>query len=73
MEEIMNKYIITTESGSDIPHDLTKKHGVYVVPMHIVMDGVDYLDGDLPVPEIFEFYEKTYDVVTFNTFFMFCY
>lgn len=55
----MTKIILTTESGSDIARDLAKKHGVYVVPMHIVMDGVDYLDSELPVPEIFEFYEET--------------
>lgn len=55
----MTKIILTTESGADIPKDLGKKHNVRVVPMHVVMDGVDYLDGDLPVPEIFDFYEKT--------------
>ena len=55
----MTKIILTTESGSDILGDLAKNHGVYVVPMHIVMDGVDYLDGELPVPEIFEYYEET--------------
>lgn len=55
----MTKIILTTESGSDISTDLASKHGVYVVPMHIVMDGKDYLDGELPVPEIFEFYERT--------------
>lgn len=55
----MKKIILTTESGSDLSKDLAEKHGVYVVPMHVVMDGVDYLDGDISVPEIFEFYEKT--------------
>lgn len=51
--------ILTTESGSDISNELANKHGVRIVPMHIVMDGKDYLDGELPVPEIFEFYERT--------------
>lgn len=55
----MTQIILTTESGSDISRDLATKHNVHIVPMHIVMDGKDYLDGDLPVPEIFEFYERT--------------
>lgn len=55
----MTRIILTTESGADIPINLGEKHGVHIVPMHVVMDGVDYLDGELPVPEIFDFYEKT--------------
>lgn len=55
----MTRIILTTESGADIPIYLGEKHGLHIVPMHVVMDGVDYLDGELPVPEIFDFYEKT--------------
>ncbi len=55
----MKKIILTTESGSDLSKDLAEKHDIYVVPMHVVMDGVDYLDGEISVPEIFEFYDKT--------------
>ncbi|WP_186579529.1 DegV family protein [Aquibacillus kalidii] len=55
----MRKIILTTESGADLPKDLAAKHGVQVVPMHVVMDGKDYLDGSLPVQEIYNFYERT--------------
>ncbi|MDC3418245.1 DegV family protein [Aquibacillus salsiterrae] len=55
----MKKIIITTESGADLPNDLAKKHSVHVVPMHIIMDGKDYLDGSLPVQEIYDFYDRT--------------
>lgn len=55
----MKKIILTTESGADLPKNLADKHHVYVVPMHIIMDGQDYLDGSLPVLDIFEYHERT--------------
>lgn len=55
----MKKIILTTESGADLPKDLAEKHNVYVVPMHIIMGGKDYLDGELPVQEIFDYHERT--------------
>jgi DegV family protein with EDD domain len=55
----MKNVILTTESGADLPQDLAAKHGVHVVPMHVIMDGVDYLDGSLPVTDIYDFYERT--------------
>jgi DegV family protein with EDD domain len=55
----MKKLILTTESGADLPQDLAAEHNVHVVPMHVIMDGVDYLDGSLPVTDIYDFYERT--------------
>ncbi len=55
----MKKIILTTESGDDLPEFLAKKHNIHVVPMHVIMDGTDYLDGQLPVEDIFHFYERT--------------
>ncbi|MDL4840190.1 DegV family protein [Aquibacillus rhizosphaerae] len=55
----MRKIILSTESGADVPDDLAKKHEVQVVPMHIVMDSKDYLDGSLPVTDIYNYYERT--------------
>lgn len=55
----MTKIILTTESGADLPKELAKKHNVYVVPMHIIMDGLDYLDGDLSPQKIFDYHERT--------------
>ncbi|MGG0644638.1 DegV family protein [Sporosarcina gallistercoris] len=55
----MKKIILTTESGADLPESLAKKHNIHVVPMHVIMDGTDYLDGQLPVSDIFNFYERT--------------
>jgi DegV family protein with EDD domain len=55
----MKKIILTTESGADLPADLADTHNVQVVPMHVIMDGQDYLDGSLPVTDIYDFYERT--------------
>ncbi|QKY68703.1 DegV family protein [Lentibacillus sp. CBA3610] len=55
----MSRIILSTESGADLPVDLAEKHAVQVVPMHVVMDGHDYLDGTLPVKDIYDYYDRT--------------
>ena len=55
----MRRIILSTESGADLPKDLADKHNVQVVPMHVIMDGQDFLDGSLPVKDIYEYYERT--------------
>jgi DegV family protein with EDD domain len=55
----MRRIILTTESGADLPEELANKHHVKVVPMHVIMDGKDYLDGSLPVTDIYDYYERT--------------
>ena len=55
----MRRIILSTESGADLPKDLADKYDVQVVPMHVIMDGQDYLDGSLPVKDIYEYYERT--------------
>ena len=55
----MRRIILSTESGADLPKDLVEKHQIQVVPMHIIMDGKDYLDGELHVVEVFEYHNRT--------------
>ncbi|MBP1947131.1 fatty acid-binding protein DegV [Virgibacillus litoralis] len=55
----MRRIILSTESGADLPEDLAEKHAVQVVPMHVIMDGKDYLDGSLPVQDIYDYYDCT--------------
>ncbi|MFJ5714602.1 DegV family protein [Neobacillus sp. NPDC093127] len=55
----MRRMILSTESGADLPKDLADKHNVQVVPMHVIMDGQDFLDGSLPVTDIYDYYERT--------------
>lgn len=55
----MKKIILTTESGADLPQDLVEKYDIRVVPMHVVMEGTDYLDGTLPVEDVFAYHQRT--------------
>ena len=55
----MKRIVLSTESGADLPEDLANKHNVHVVPMHVIMGGKDYLDGSLPVKDIYDYYERT--------------
>ncbi len=55
----MKGIILSTESGADLPEELAEKHAVQVVPMHVIMDGKDYLDGSLPVQDIYDYYDRT--------------
>lgn len=50
----MTRIIFSTESGADLPKDLVEKYQIQVVPLHIIMDGTDYLDGELSVEEVFD-------------------
>ncbi|MEH7885102.1 DegV family protein [Bacillus sp. JJ1609] len=55
----MRRIVLSTESGADLPEDLASKYAIKVVPMHIVLEGKDYLDGSLPVNEIYDYYNRT--------------
>lgn len=55
----MKRIILSTESGADLPRELADKHAIQVVPMHVIMDGRDYLDGHLSVEEIYGYHDRT--------------
>lgn len=55
----MSKYILLTESGSDIPLELVKQYNIQVLPMHVIMGGVDYPDGSISVTEVYDYYNRT--------------
>ncbi|MEO4054215.1 DegV family protein [Solibacillus sp. CAU 1738] len=55
----MRRIILSTESGADLPGILADNHEVQVVPMHVIMEGQDYLDGHLSVEEIFDYHDRT--------------
>lgn len=54
----MTKYIITTESGSDLPQAIKEKYNIYIVPMHVTMGEETYDDGSFPVQDVFDYYDK---------------
>lgn len=55
----MKKFIIVTESGADLPLHLVNLHKIYVLPMHVIMDNIDYPDGSISVTEVYDYYKRT--------------
>jgi len=55
----VKKIIILAESGADIPLDLATLHNIQVIPMHVIMGDSSYLDGSIPVTEVYDYYKKT--------------
>ena len=55
----MTKYIITTESGSDISPHLVERYGIVVIPMHVTMGSKTYDDGDFDAKDLYDFYHET--------------
>ena len=49
----MQKYIISTDSGSDLPASYCKAHEIPILPLPVTMDGVTYTDLDVK-----EFYAR---------------
>lgn len=56
---MVKRILLSTESGADLPKFLADQFNVQIIPMHIVMEGKDYLDGHLPVQEIYDYYDRT--------------
>lgn len=54
----MTKYIITTESGSDLPKEIIDRYNIHIVPMHVTMGDQTYEDGSFDVEKVFDYYEK---------------
>jgi DegV family protein with EDD domain len=42
--------VIVTDSSARLPVDLAALHGIRVVPLHILVDGADLLDGVAEIP-----------------------
>ena len=61
----MNKIAIVTDSTSDIPDELIKEYGIFVVPLYIHADGMEYKDKiDITNKEIYEMLYRGVSVKT---------
>lgn len=54
----MKKYVLITESGSDMPIELVNQYGIKVVPMHVQFAGKSYADGEIPAEFMLKCCEK---------------
>lgn len=56
----MKKVIISTDSPADISRELIEKYDIKVIPLHVILNGEDRLDGVNVTPEeIIENYKAT--------------
>lgn len=60
----MKKFVLVTESGTDLPIDLARLHNIYVIPMHVVMDDIDHQDGSIPVTHVYDYHKRTKKIPT---------
>lgn len=55
----MKKYIITSESGSDVSKEIIDRYNIKIIPMHVTMGNKTYPDGSFDVEKVFDYYEET--------------
>lgn len=55
----MTRYKIVVESGADISPELAKRYGISVVPMHVSLGDERFEDGEIPVEDIFSYFNST--------------
>ena len=55
----MEKIILTTESGSDVPQAMADELGIRIAPMHVILGDESYPDRTIPVAEVFDFFKRT--------------
>lgn len=55
----MNKTIITADSPIDLSADQATRFGIEIIPLHVILDSVDYLDGvDITPDDIYNTYNE---------------
>ena len=60
-------FYIITDSASDLPQDIKKMYNVHVIPTPVMVDEVDYFDGETIFPD--EFYKlqaEGHDIKTYH-------
>ena len=55
----MSNIVPVAETGVDIPSDLARQYGIYLVTMHVTMGDRTLDDGTFPVEEIYGYYQRT--------------
>lgn len=60
----MNKIIISTESGSDLPYKITVPYEIEIIPMHITFGNKMYNDGSFQPYKIFEYFSENKQLPT---------
>lgn len=59
-----NNIILLAETGSDIPAQVAREKGIYLVPMHVTMGEKTLDDGAFPPEDVCAYYDRTGKVPT---------
>ncbi|MBI2168804.1 MAG: DegV family protein [Actinobacteria bacterium] len=43
---------VVTDSAASLPEELVRKYGIGVVPIRVVIGGIDHADGELPLADV---------------------
>lgn len=54
----MKNIILLAETGSDIPEEVARQYGIYLVPMHVSFEREMKDDGSFPSEEIVSYYKR---------------
>lgn len=54
----MKQIILTTESVADLPKAFISEYNIQIIPMHVIMDGKAYLETEITVEQIYEYYNE---------------
>ena len=58
---------IITDSASDLPRNIIKEYNAYVMPTPVLVDEVDYFDGDTILPdEFYKLQKENHDIKTYH-------
>jgi len=58
----MRKYVIVAESGADLTPEQIAKHQIKIVRMHVEMDNRDYIDDEITIKDLTDYYDRTHKV-----------
>lgn len=53
-----NDYVIITDSATDMPQEVIERYQLHVIPTPVVVDGIDYFDGETIYPKDFYAYQR---------------
>lgn len=55
----MSNIVLVAETGSDIPADVAKRYGIYLVPMHVSFGSESLPDKTFPIEKIYKYFVET--------------
>lgn len=62
----MKRILLTTESCSDLSNEVLKQHHILSVPYSVNFPDRTVYDGEIPIQEIYDFYEATKQIPKTN-------